>query len=119
MKKLLLILGLGLWGITSVQALDTGSPGNDDRGTAGKAVNAVGHGVKEAGKGIGNGASWTWDHIKHNKLTKNVFNQPGDEDYAKANQKDVTQEAKEDVGNAAHDVKKETKKAGNEIDEHL
>lgn len=43
-----------------------------DRSKAGNALNKTGSAVKD-------GASWTWDKAKHNKLTKNVFNQPGDE----------------------------------------
>lgn len=35
--------------------------------------------LSETGGAIKDGASWTWDKVKHNKLTKNVFNQPGDE----------------------------------------
>lgn len=66
----------------------------EDKSKAGEALHAtgslIGSGAKAAGKGIVNaaewtgeniadGASWTWDKAKHNKLTKNVFNQPGDE----------------------------------------
>lgn len=66
----------------------------EDKSKAGEALHAtgslIGSGAKAAGKGIANAAewtgenvadaaSWTWDKAKHNKLTKNLFNQPGDE----------------------------------------
>jgi hypothetical protein len=106
MKKLLLIVGLGIWSIAGIRAQDTQTDTDDnsvkietdasanadvdvntdesssqasveekDRSFLGK----IGHGAKEAGKGVKRGASWTWDKTKHNKLTKNLFNQPKDD----------------------------------------
>lgn len=50
-----------------------------DRSKAGNVVNETGHGVKEGGKEVKKGTAKGWDKTKHNKATKNVFNQPGDE----------------------------------------
>jgi hypothetical protein len=38
----------------------------------------VGNALDKSGSAIESGAKWTWDKAKHNKLTKNVFNQPDD-----------------------------------------
>lgn len=43
---------------------------------------AIGSGAKWTGKKVGKGVSWTWDKMKHNKLTKNIFNQPRDQGHA-------------------------------------
>jgi len=52
----------------------------EDRTRAGQTVDNVGHGtvqgIRGAGKGVGNAASWTWDNTKHNKVTKKIFDQP-------------------------------------------
>ncbi|WP_156026928.1 hypothetical protein [Sporocytophaga myxococcoides] len=52
----------------------------EDRTRAGQTVDNVGHGtvqgIRGAGKGVGNAASWTWDKTKHNKVTKKIFDQP-------------------------------------------
>jgi hypothetical protein len=45
-----------------------------------KSGSAVGSAAKWTGKEIGNASSWTWDNTKHNKVTKEVFDQPGDND---------------------------------------
>ncbi|GAL84633.1 hypothetical protein MYP_1861 [Sporocytophaga myxococcoides] len=52
----------------------------EDRTRAGQTVDNIGHGtvqgIRGAGKGIGNAASWTWENTKHNKVTKKIFDQP-------------------------------------------
>ena len=53
---------------------------------------AIGSGAKWTGKKIGQGASWTWNKAKHNKATKEVFDQPGDKD-----SEDVTPEVEVEV----------------------
>lgn len=55
---------------------NTGSAVKSGAAGAGKGVVKAG---KWTGKTVSNGASWTYDNAKHNKVTKNVFNQPGDE----------------------------------------
>lgn len=45
----------------------------------GNFVGTLGHGAKEVGKGVKNASSWTFDKVKHNKLTKNLFNQPSEQ----------------------------------------
>jgi hypothetical protein len=52
----------------------------EDRTRAGQTVDNIGHGtvkgIRGAGKGVGNAASWTWENTKHNKVTKKIFDQP-------------------------------------------
>jgi hypothetical protein len=50
-----------------------------DKSKAGAAIDDAGGTAKKGGKKVEEGASWTWDKTKHNKATKNTFNQPGDE----------------------------------------
>ncbi|HEY8402560.1 MAG TPA: hypothetical protein VIK89_14930 [Cytophagaceae bacterium] len=69
----------------------------DGKSTIGKAANKVGHGAKEAGKGVKNGAKWTVDKIKHNKVTKEVFNQPGDIDKKNTQAKQEVKVKKEET----------------------
>lgn len=109
MKKLWLILALFLgFNLINVQAQDeveesettvqveendvdvedepqvAHTKGEKDRSKAGDVLHetgsAIGSGAKWTGEKIGDGASWTWKKLKHNKLTKEMFNQPGDRD---------------------------------------
>ncbi|MBO9698815.1 MAG: hypothetical protein J7604_01330 [Sporocytophaga sp.] len=72
----------------------------EDRTRAGQTVDNVGHGtvqgIRGAGKGVGNAASWTWENTKHNKVTKKIFDQPenAEERQLKVNKKAMKKEQK-------------------------
>lgn len=117
----------------------------EDRTRAGQTVDNVGHGtvqgIRGAGKGVGNAASWTWDNTKHNKVTKKIFDQPenAEERQLKTQQKamkkeqkkaekeglnetasyqdddqHVGEEAKQDVNKGAEETKEGVKKGAEE-----
>jgi len=101
---------------------------HEDRTRAGQTVDNIGHGtvkgIRGAGKGIGNAASWTWDKTKHNKVTKKVFDQPetAQEKQEKEKQKAMKKEQKKmekektqnDAEGAAKDTKDAVKKGADE-----
>lgn len=69
----------GIYGHDGVKTDAERKADQQDKSKAGEVLDDAGGTVKKGGQKVGEGASWTWDKAKHNKATKNTFNQPGDE----------------------------------------
>lgn len=96
----------------------------DTESTAGKALDKVGGAAKDAGGAVKDGAKWTADKAKHNKVTKEVFDQPDDVDEkdmeankeCEENCEDATSRLENSDENSADKTEKAAEEGSAEID---